>query len=59
MHAYSKILVSNKTAYIILCTRQDELGNEAKLVMLNNKPIVVATDLGCTTLVSLSGPGCY
>ena len=31
--------------------------NEAKLITLDNKPRVVVTDSGCTTLVSLSGPG--
>ena len=28
----------------IICTRQVELGNEAKLITLNNKPRLVATD---------------
>ena len=31
----------------------------AKQITLNNKPRVVVTDLGCTTLVSLGDPGGY
>ena len=31
----------------------------AKQITLNNKSRVVVTDLGCTTLVSLCGPGGY
>ena len=38
---------------------QEELGNEAELITPNNKPIVIVTDLGCTTPVSPCGPGGY
>ena len=35
--------------------KAEEIGNEAKLIMLNNKPRVVVTYLGSSTLVSLCG----
>ena len=45
--------------HFITPTASIELGNEAKLITLNNKPRVVVTDSGCTTMVSLRGPGIY
>ena len=36
----------------IICTRPEELGNEAKLIMLNNKTRVVVTYLGCVYTVA-------
>ena len=45
-----------KVIKLHICARQEEVGNEAKPIMVNDKPRVVLTDLGSTALVSLCGP---
>ena len=43
--------------HAIICTRQEELGDEAKLIRLNNKPRVVVTDFGLHYSGFTMGPG--
>ena len=49
-HKTTTVTLAAHTRRGLISTWQEELGNETKVLVLNNKPRLVVIDLGCITL---------